>query len=37
MADLKNENPNAVKYFRERGRRYFELREDLKNLKVLQL
>ena len=37
MADLKNENPNAVKYFRERGRRYFELREDLKRFQLTEI
>ena len=34
MADLKNENPRAVEFFRTRGREYFELREDLKDLQI---
>ena len=37
MADLKNENPNAVKYFKERGRRYFQLREDLKRFQLSEI
>ena len=34
MADLKNENPKAIEYFRNRGRRYFELREDLRDFQI---
>ena len=35
MADLKNENPKAIEYFRNRGRRYFELREEgLRDLQI---
>ncbi len=34
MADLKNENPKAVEFFKNRGREYFELREDLRDLQI---
>lgn len=34
MADLKNANPRAIEYFRNRGREYFRLREDLSELQI---
>ena len=36
MADLKNENPKAVEYFRNRGKEYFQLKEELKDFQMLE-